>query len=91
MSERKPDDNAAIYLVGGGIASLAAAAFFIRDGDIPGRNMDQTLTRKTQRPGWMSSNIRNEKQRPFPSHVLCLSNTAQFRQGASVIVEAETH
>jgi myosin-crossreactive antigen len=37
--ERKPDDNAAIYLVGGGIASLAAAAFFIRDGDIPGRNI----------------------------------------------------
>jgi oleate hydratase len=39
MSERKPGDNGAIYLVGGGIASLAAAAFFIRDGDIPGRNI----------------------------------------------------
>ena len=39
MSDRTLDDNAAIYLVGGGIASLAAAAFFIRDGDIPGRNI----------------------------------------------------
>lgn len=28
-----------IYLVGGGIASLAAAAFLIRDGDIPGHNI----------------------------------------------------
>jgi oleate hydratase len=28
-----------VYLVGGGIASLAAAAFMIRDGDIPGHNI----------------------------------------------------
>ncbi len=28
-----------IYLVGGGIASLSAAAFMIRDGDIPGHNI----------------------------------------------------
>jgi len=28
-----------IYLVGGGIASLAAAVFLIRDGDIPGHNI----------------------------------------------------
>jgi oleate hydratase len=28
-----------VYLVGGGIASLAAAAFLIRDGDIPGCNI----------------------------------------------------
>jgi oleate hydratase len=27
------------YLVGGGIASLAAAAFMIRDGDIPGQQI----------------------------------------------------
>jgi oleate hydratase len=39
MSESPIDDNAAIYLVGGGIASLAAAAFFIRDGTIPGPNI----------------------------------------------------
>jgi oleate hydratase len=39
MPERTSYDDAAIYLVGGGIASLAAAAFFIRDGDIPGRNI----------------------------------------------------
>ncbi len=31
--------NAKVYLVGGGIASLAAAAFMIRDGDILGRNI----------------------------------------------------
>ena len=49
MSERKPDDNAAIYLVGGGIASLAAAAFFIRDGDIPGRNI--TILEESEKIG----------------------------------------
>ena len=39
MSERSVDDKAHIYLVGGGIASLAAAAFFIRDGDVLGRDI----------------------------------------------------
>ena len=39
MLEKRNDDGAAIYLVGGGIASLAAAAFFIRDGNIPGHNI----------------------------------------------------
>ncbi|SOE97286.1 oleate hydratase [Burkholderia sp. D7] len=32
-------DDSKFYLVGGGIASLAAAAFLIRDVDIPGRNI----------------------------------------------------
>jgi oleate hydratase len=39
MSERRSDTNARVYLVGGGIASLAAAAFLIRDGNIPGHNI----------------------------------------------------
>jgi oleate hydratase len=39
MLEKTNNDGAVIYLVGGGIASLAAAAFFIRDGDIPGQNI----------------------------------------------------
>jgi myosin-crossreactive antigen len=33
------DREPMFYLIGGGIASLAAAAFLIRDGDIPGRNI----------------------------------------------------
>lgn len=38
--ERSAQRSAAkVYLVGGGIASLAAAAFMIRDGDILGRNI----------------------------------------------------
>jgi oleate hydratase len=28
-----------VYLVGGGMASMAAAAFMIRDGDVPGNNI----------------------------------------------------
>ncbi|WBP86314.1 oleate hydratase [Kitasatospora cathayae] len=31
--------HAKAYLVGGGIAALAAAAFLIRDGDVPGENI----------------------------------------------------
>jgi oleate hydratase len=37
MPRKHPDPS--VYLVGGGIASLAAAAFFIRDGDILGHNI----------------------------------------------------
>jgi myosin-crossreactive antigen len=32
MNQSHKDDHAAIYLIGGGIASLAAAAPFIRTG-----------------------------------------------------------
>lgn len=39
MPERRSDTNAKVYLVGGGIASLAAAAFLIRDGNILGHNI----------------------------------------------------
>lgn len=39
MPGRVVDDNAVFYLVGSGIASLAAAAFLIRDADVPGRNI----------------------------------------------------
>ena len=34
-----PQDATKVYLVGGGIASLSAAAFLIRDADIPGHNI----------------------------------------------------
>ena len=36
---RPGGDAAKVYLVGGGIASMAAAAFMIRDGDILGHNI----------------------------------------------------
>src|ERR1039457_4639184 len=39
MTVRRMDDHSTAYLIGGGIASLAAAAFLIRDGDIPGHNI----------------------------------------------------
>lgn len=39
MPQTSLDKNSIFYLVGGGIASLAAAAFLIRDGDIPGGNI----------------------------------------------------
>lgn len=49
MSERPVDDHAAFYLVGAGIASLAAAAFLIRDGDVPGHNI--TILEESERIG----------------------------------------
>src|ERR1019366_1175287 len=39
MTVRRMDDHSTAYLIGAGIASLAAAAFLIRDGDIPGQNI----------------------------------------------------
>ena len=41
--------SGATYLVGGGIASLAAAAFLIRDGDIPGHTI--TILEESSRIG----------------------------------------
>ncbi len=38
-SSTSNSDNRKAYMVGGGIGSLAAAAFMIRDGGIPGRNI----------------------------------------------------
>ena len=32
-------DSAKAHLVGGGIASLAAAVYLIRDGHVPGKNI----------------------------------------------------
>ena len=39
MPERHSDMNSVVYLVGSGIASLAAAAFLIRDGGFPGHKI----------------------------------------------------
>lgn len=39
MIEKTSNGSAATYLIGAGIASLAAAAFLIRDADIPGHNI----------------------------------------------------
>lgn len=39
MRTRHADEDATFYLVGAGIASLAAAAFLIRDGNVKGRNI----------------------------------------------------
>jgi len=39
MPEKPVDDNAVFYLVGGGIASLGAAAFLIRDGGVRSQNI----------------------------------------------------
>jgi myosin-crossreactive antigen len=37
--QRAGRDNVKVYLVGGGIASLASAAYLIRDGGVPGENI----------------------------------------------------
>jgi len=46
---KRPDDEAATYLVGGGIASLAAAVFLIRDGDVKGHTI--TILEESSRIG----------------------------------------
>jgi len=45
----RTDTNSAIYLVGGGIASLAAAVFLIRDGDVLGHTI--TILEESSRIG----------------------------------------
>src|SRR5271154_7117199 len=49
MPERRSGTNAKVYLVGGGIASLAAAAFLIRDGNILGH--DITILEESRKIG----------------------------------------
>src|ERR1700679_1593561 len=39
MQTKNPTNDPAAYLIGGGIASLSAAAFLIRDGNFKGRNI----------------------------------------------------
>jgi len=47
---KDPDRSTSkVYLVGGGIASLAAATFMIRDGDVPGHNI--TILEELDKPG----------------------------------------
>jgi oleate hydratase len=46
---KQADNDSITYLVGGGIASLAAAVFLIRDGDIPGRRI--TILEESPRLG----------------------------------------
>ena len=38
-NETSEQNDSKVYLIGGGIASLAAAAFLIRDAKVPGRNI----------------------------------------------------
>ena len=49
MPMKRFDDDSATYLVGGGIASLAAAVFLIRDGYIPGHTI--TILEESSRIG----------------------------------------
>jgi oleate hydratase len=49
MAERRTENIEKVYLVGGGIASLAAAAFLIRDGDIPGHEI--TVLEESEKTG----------------------------------------
>ena len=46
---KRPDESGATYLVGGGIASLAAAVFLIRDGDVQGHTI--TILEESSRIG----------------------------------------
>lgn len=76
MSAKSASDSTAVYLVGGGIASLAAAAFLIRDGDIPGHNI--TILEESAKIGGSLDAAGNAKDgyvmrggRMFESKYLC--------------------
>jgi len=76
MSEKLANDHAKFYLVGGGIASLAAAAFLIRDGDIRGQNI--TILEESAKIGGSLDAAGNPKDgyvmrggRMFESKYLC--------------------
>jgi oleate hydratase len=49
MTQNEPQDGSLAYLVGGGIASMAAAAFLIRDGRMKGH--DITILEESERIG----------------------------------------
>lgn len=58
---RKPEgiENRRAYIVGGGLAGLAAAAFLVRDGQMPGKNI--TIMEELNLPGGGCDGIKNER------------------------------
>jgi myosin-crossreactive antigen len=54
-----------VYLVGGGIASLAAAAFLIRDGDLLGQNI--TILEESTTLGGQPRRVRIARDRLCPA------------------------
>lgn len=58
---RKPQgiENRRAYIVGGGLAGLSAAAFLIRDGQMPGKNI--TVLEELSLPGGGCDGIKNPK------------------------------
>jgi len=72
-------NGAHIYLVGGGIASLAAAAFLIRDGDIPGQNI--TILEQLDRLGGSldgAGSPESDDRKQVPLHVLAVFVDSNF-------------
>ena len=92
MTEKTPDGSGAIYLVGAGIASLAAAAFFIRDADIPGHAI--TILEESDKIGGSLDGSGNPKDgyvirggRMFESKYLC---TFDLFQSIPTLDESKT-
>jgi len=92
MTERTSDDGTAVYLVGGGIASLAAAAFLIRDADIPGHAI--TILEESDKIGGSLDASGNPKDgyvirggRMFESKYLC---TFDLFQSIPTLDESKT-
>ncbi len=58
---RKPEnvDERKAYIVGGGLAGLAAAAFLVRDAQMPGQNI--TVMEELALPGGSCDGIKNER------------------------------
>jgi oleate hydratase len=89
---RKPEgvDGKTAWLVGAGIASMSAAAFLIRDGQMPGKNI--TILERLKLPGGALDGIKAPKKgfvirggREMEDHFECLWDL--FRSVPSIEIE----
>ena len=93
---RKPKgvDEKSAHLIGGGIASLAAAAFFIRDGQMDGKRI--TVYEASKISGGCLDGIEDPKEgflfrgeREMEDHYLCLWDLMRSIPSLDVVISVK--